>query len=95
MLCNALRVAVSGIVLLASLSSLHAQVDLSPAEVREISEEAFIYGLPLVMNYGVMYDSFVDTQSSQYRCPFNTLHNTARVFTPKDTAVVTPNSDTP
>lgn len=54
-----------------------------------------IYGFPLVMNYGVMYESFIDKSSSQYKCPFNQLYNTARVFTPKDTAVVTPNSDTP
>lgn len=33
--------------------------------------------------------------SGQYKAPFNTLSNEARVFTYKDTAVVTPNSDTP
>lgn len=92
---KALRVAVMGIVAVSSAGSLHAQTNLSPTEVREIAEEAFIYGFPMVMNYGVMYESFVDKQSSQYRCPFNTMQNTARVFTPKDTAVVTPNSDTP
>src|SRR5262249_50902698 len=58
-------------------------------------EEAIIYGFPMVMNYGVVYESFIDKSSSQYKCPFNQLYNTARVFTPKDTAVVTPNSDTP
>jgi hypothetical protein len=64
-------------------------------EVKAIAEEAFIYGFPMVMNYGVIYESFIDRSSSQYKCPFNRLYNTARVFTPKDTAVVTPNSDTP
>ncbi|MGA9903149.1 MAG: DUF1254 domain-containing protein, partial [Terriglobales bacterium] len=38
---------------------------------------------------------FVDTTSSQYKAPIGTLFNEARVFTPKDTAVITPNSDTP
>ncbi len=68
---------------------------LARGEVEQIAEEAIIYGLPLVMNYGVMYESFIDKESSQYKCPFNQLHNEARVFTPQDTSVVTPNSDTP
>lgn len=72
-----------------------AEISVSDVEVRDIAEEAFVYGFPLVMNYGVMYESFVDRSSSQYRCGFNELFNTARVFTPQDTAVVTPNSDTP
>jgi hypothetical protein len=72
-----------------------AQVGFAQGEVQAIAEEAFLYGFPLVMNYGVVYESFIDKSSSQYRCPFNQLYNTARVFTPKDTAVVTPNSDTP
>ncbi len=64
-------------------------------EVKAAAEEAFVYGFPMVMNYGVIYESFIDKSSSQYKGSFNRLHNTARVFTPKDTAVVTPNSDTP
>jgi hypothetical protein len=47
------------------------------------------------MNYGVMYEYCVDRSSSQYKAPFNTLWNDANVFTYKDTAIVTPNSDTP
>ncbi len=39
--------------------------------------------------------SCVDKNSGQYKAPFNTISNEARVFTYKDTAVVTPNSDTP
>jgi hypothetical protein len=49
----------------------------------------------MVMNYAVYYESFIDRASSQYKAPFNQLYNTARVYTPADTAVVTPNSDTP
>ncbi len=64
-------------------------------EIRSIAEEGFIYGLPLVMNYAVNYDFWIDKNSGQYKAPFNTLYNEARVFTYKDTAVVTPNSDTP
>jgi len=65
------------------------------AETRTIAGEAFIYGLPVVMNYAVMNEFVIDKNSGQYKAPFNTIHNEARVFTYKDTAVVTPNSDTP
>jgi hypothetical protein len=62
---------------------------------RQIAEEAFIYSFPMIMGYGVMYEYAVDTKSDQFKAPFNQIYNTARVYTPKDTAVVTPNSDTP
>ena len=58
-------------------------------------KQAFIYGFPMIMNYGVMYEYAVDKNSGQYKAPFNQIFNDARVSTPKDTAVVTPNSDTP
>ena len=60
-----------------------------------IAKEAFVYGLPLVMNYGSMYELNIDAKSSQYKGPINQIANIARVFTPADTSVVTPNSDTP
>jgi hypothetical protein len=69
--------------------------DVTPTEAKAIAEEAFIYGLPIVMNYAVMYEYSVDKNSGQYKAPFNEIHNEARVFTYKDTAIVTPNSDTP
>jgi len=69
--------------------------DITPTETKAIAEEGFIYGLPIVMNYGVMYEYSVDKNSGQYKAPFNQIKNEARVFTYKDTAVVTPNSDTP
>lgn len=64
-------------------------------ETQAIAEEGFIYGLPLVMNYGVMYEYFVDRDSGQFKAPLNQLFNEHRVFTYKDTSVITPNSDTP
>jgi len=63
--------------------------------IKDIAKEAYIYAFPMLMNYGVMHEYFVDKKSGQYKAPFNTIYNEARVFTPKDTAVVTPNSDTP
>jgi hypothetical protein len=64
-------------------------------EVQQIAEEALIYGFPLIANYGTMYQFAIDKSSSQYRGPFNQIKSSARVATPKDTTVVTPNSDTP
>jgi hypothetical protein len=64
-------------------------------EAKAIAEEGFIYGLPVVMNYAVMYEYSVDKNSGQYKAPFNQIKNEARVYTYKDTAVITPNSDTP
>jgi hypothetical protein len=64
-------------------------------ETAKIAEEAMLYGFPMIMNYGAMYELSLDPKSSQFKAPPNVLSNTARVFTPADTAVVTPNSDTP
>ena len=64
-------------------------------EIKAIAEEGFIYGLPIVMNYGVLYDFVIDKSSGQWKGPFNQIANEARVFTYKDTSVPTPNSDTP
>src|SRR5262245_35296390 len=69
--------------------------ELGKGETQAIAEEAFIYGFPMVMNYAVFYEYFIDASSPQYKTPLNQLYNTGRVYTPKDTAVVTPNSDTP
>ncbi len=64
-------------------------------EAKNIAEEGFIYGLPIVMNYAVMYSYAIDRKSGQFKAPFNQIKNEARVFTYEDTAIVTPNSDTP
>ncbi|MGO8837575.1 MAG: DUF1254 domain-containing protein [Limisphaerales bacterium] len=64
-------------------------------ETKAIAEEGFIYGLPLVMNYAVMQEFAVNTNSGQFKAPFNEISNQHRVSTPADTAVITPNSDTP
>jgi hypothetical protein len=69
--------------------------DLTPAETKAIAEEAFIYGLPIVMNYAVMHEYAVDKDGPQFKAPFNQIKNEARVFTYEDTAIITPNSDTP
>jgi hypothetical protein len=72
-----------------------AQENLSKSEMERIAEEAFIYAFPMMGAYKTMYEFNIDRTSSQYKGPFNVITNEARLATPKDTAVVTPNSDTP
>lgn len=74
-----------------------AQAQAAPptADIRSTAEEAIIYGLPMSMYYQIMYQYAVDKESSQYKAPFNTIANEPKVYTPADTAIVTPNSDTP
>jgi hypothetical protein len=62
---------------------------------KEIAEDAYIYAFPMLAGYKAMYQMAVDRTSSQFKAPFNQISNNAQVFTPKDTAIVTPNSDTP
>ena len=68
---------------------------LSSADMRSIAKEAFIYGWPICENYNTLYAYSVDVDNKDYKAPFNTISNTARVFTPEDKVIVTPNSDTP
>ena len=68
---------------------------LTPAEARAIAQEAYIYGVPMVSIYGTLHAFSVDKGGREYKGPFNSVLNVARVFTPDDTAFVTPNSDTP
>ena len=72
-----------------------AQTTRSIDELKSISEEAFIYGLPMVMAYGIMNKYAINKESGQFKAPFNTIKNEPTVYTPADTAIVTPNSDTP
>jgi hypothetical protein len=76
-------------------TSMATQNLLSPEQTSSIAEEAYIYGFPLVDEYLTMYAFSVDKSNPQYKGPFNSILNFARVFTPDDTAFVTPNSDTP
>lgn len=42
-----------------------------------------------------MYDYAINKESGQYKAPFNLIFNSAKVYTPEDTAAAAPNSDTP
>jgi hypothetical protein len=58
-------------------------------------KEAYIYGFPMVDLYRIMYGYFIDSKTPAFKGPFNTIVNSANVYTPADTTVQTPNSDTP
>lgn len=68
---------------------------LAPEEARAIAKEAYTYGFPMVDSYRIMYAYSVDLTSKEYKGGWNEIHNEARVYTPEDKAVQTPNSDTP
>jgi hypothetical protein len=75
--------------------SCKQDLNLTPAEAKEIAKEAYIYGFPMVVNYKTMYMYVLDEDSPEYKGPLNQVSCDARLFTPEDKAVVTPNSDTP
>jgi hypothetical protein len=69
--------------------------DISADEARAIARDAYIYGFPLVDNYRIQFAYFVDKNGDEYKGAWNEVHNTARVYTPADKAIQSPNSDTP
>jgi hypothetical protein len=87
-------VAIIAFALLSCVLGAYAQA-LSPETAGAIAKEATIYGFPMVDNYRVLYSYFVDKGGPEYKAPWNTLVNNARVYTPDDTAIQSPNSDTP
>jgi hypothetical protein len=67
----------------------------APAEARAIAKDAYVYGFPLVDSYRIQHSYFVDRAGPEFKAPWNVLFNNARVYTPDDKAIQTPNSDTP
>ncbi len=68
---------------------------IKPDEAKQIAQEAYVYGFPMVVHYKTMYNYTLNEKSVEYKGAFNEKSCEARVFTPEDKAVVTPNSDTP
>jgi hypothetical protein len=60
-----------------------------------IAKEAYIYGFPMVDSYRIQYSYLVDPNDPEFKAPWNQIRNIARVYTPDDKAIQTPNSDTP
>jgi hypothetical protein len=91
--------ALAGLILMSGCSTdaknVTKDASLTAVEAKQIAQDAYVYGFPLVLNYKTMYDYVVDKQSPEYKGDFNSLACEARVFTPEDKTIVTPNSDTP
>src|SRR5438094_4882615 len=77
-----------------ALNTTGRAADLSPTEALAIAKEAYIYGFPMVDSYRIQHSYFVDKQNPEFKAPWNQIVNIPRVYTPADTAIQTPNSDT-
>ena len=70
--------------------------EVTPAEARAIAKEAYVYGFPMVDNYRIQYDYFVDTKGPEYKAPLEPLWSILLAFTRRPTRRSRrPNSDTP
>ena len=65
------------------------------AELEALGFDAYLWGFAIVENYKAIYAYNVNTGGPEYKGPFNQLSSSARVYTPADKAIITPNSDTP
>lgn len=63
--------------------------EMNLREARAIAKDAYLYGWPISENYNTFF-SFINQGNTT-----NQILNEARVYTPEDKTVVTPNSDTP
>jgi hypothetical protein len=92
LLCHVLALAAAN----AFCTKPPTQTSITPEEARAIAKEAYIYGFPVVDSYRILYSYFVDRSDPEYKAGWNEkIGHNARVFTPADTAMQTPNSDTP
>ena len=89
----------TAVILIATLATVSCNKQEGPvseaASHKDDYQQAYIYGFPIIAAYKAMYQFNVDKTNSQYKEPFNVVISDAHTFTPKDTAIVSPNADTP
>jgi len=91
-----IRRSLAAVVLAAAACKPAGDADKAGAvNTKEIAQQAYVYALPMIAGYKAIYGVAVDSAGSGYRGPWNQIHSDHRVFTPKDSIIVTPNSDTP
>ena len=83
------------ILIAGTLATANSKETIMPDDAQSIAKKAFVWGFPIVMNYKTMFSYAIDENSPDYKGPFNQVACEARLFTPDDKAVVTPNADTP
>jgi hypothetical protein len=67
---------------------------LSHSQAVELVKEAYMWGYPVVDNYRVNHQFFIDKNSGFYMGPFDRVLHRERVLTSDDRVVQLPNSDT-
>ena len=72
-----------------------AQVAPSPAEVRVIAKDAYIYSFSMLENYNTMYKQVGTPAGREYVGGFGKFRHYAQAYTPENHDVVTPSNDTP
>ncbi len=92
---KAIQISISTAILVTAITACNQKKSPTPEEARAIAKEAYLYGFPMVVNYKTMYAFAIDKDNPRYKGPFNLLACEARLLTPEDTTIVSPNSDTP
>ncbi|MFN9705464.1 MAG: DUF1254 domain-containing protein [Planctomycetota bacterium] len=67
----------------------------TPAEARAIAKEAWLYAYAPLQGYKTMYNQTQNRDFAGYVGGFDRFRHYARLNTPADTDIVTPNNDTP
>ena len=95
-LISFLSVAILALVIFGSVSCNKQEGPVREAvSHKDDYKQAYIYGFPMIAAYKAMYEFNIDKSTSQYKAPFNQIWSDSHTFTPKDTAIVSPNADTP
>ena len=92
---KAISIFISMPILIVALTACNQPKSLSSEKAKTLAKEAYIYGFPMVVNYKTMYTFALDKSNPMYKGPFNFLACDARLLTPEDKTIVSPNSDTP
>jgi len=67
---------------------------VTPEQAKEIAEEAYIYGYPMIEHYKMMFVTAMYEESGAYQSPFNIMTHKSTLLGPEYTAIVRPNNDT-
>jgi hypothetical protein len=78
----------------ANVPAQSTPLESEAARIQSIAEEAYVYGLPIVANYAVMYSWVIARESPEYKAPLNQLFSSAKLLTSADKSIHFPNNDT-
>jgi len=93
------RIAVVAMLLVSMLATVSCNKQEGPVREavshKDDYQQTYVYGFPIIAAYKAMHEFAIDKSNWQYKAPFNTIWRANKTFTPKDTAIVVPNADTP